>query len=58
MNYKKMVTRVVILLNKTLGEQDGEQIVGEQIPVILPIILMFIAYSTCIVETRLVHDTI
>ena len=43
MNYKKMVTRVVILLNKTLGEQDGEQIVGEQIPVILPIILMFIA---------------
>ena len=29
MNYKKMVTRAVILLNKTLGEQiGGEQIIA------------------------------
>ena len=35
MNYKKTVTRVVILLNKTLGEQTGEKIVGEQITAIL-----------------------
>ena len=36
MNYKKIVTKAFILLNKTLGEQIGEQIDGEQITVIIP----------------------
>ena len=36
MNYKKSVTRATILFNKTLGEQIGEQIGGEQITVVLP----------------------
>ena len=35
MNYKKSVTRAVILFNKTLGEKIGEQIGGEQITVVI-----------------------
>ena len=35
MNYKKTVTRAVILLNKTLGEKIGEQLGGDKIPVIV-----------------------
>ena len=37
---KNTVTRVVIFLNKTLGEQIGEQIGGEQITVIIHTYLM------------------
>ena len=35
MNYKKTVTRAIILFNKTLGEKIGEKIGGEQITVII-----------------------
>ena len=39
MKYKKTITRVVILLNETLGDKIGDQIGGEQITVLIGIII-------------------
>ena len=43
-----MVTRVVVLLNKTLGDQIGEQMGGEQITALVYIDVYFRAYNRVI----------